>query len=46
VAGRLRTRLDVDEAFAAFEPHVLELATGAFTDAFDPGNLRLSGGGG
>jgi Na+-transporting NADH:ubiquinone oxidoreductase subunit C len=36
VAGQYEPGVDVDDAFAAFEPHVLELETGAFTDAFDP----------
>ena len=36
VAGIYEPGADVVEAFAAFEPHVLELATGEFTDAFDP----------
>ncbi|SHH36845.1 Na+-transporting NADH:ubiquinone oxidoreductase subunit C [Cognatiyoonia sediminum] len=35
VAGVYDPEEDVVEAFAAFEPHVLELATGEFTDAFD-----------
>ncbi|MCT4557107.1 MAG: Na(+)-translocating NADH-quinone reductase subunit C [Pelagimonas sp.] len=35
VAGVYDPAQDVAEAFAAFEPQVLELATGAFTDAFD-----------
>ncbi|MEM6914880.1 MAG: Na(+)-translocating NADH-quinone reductase subunit C [Pseudomonadota bacterium] len=35
VAGIYDPDADVLEAFAAFEPHVLELATGEFTDAFD-----------
>lgn len=36
VAGRYEPGMDVTEAFADFEPKVLELATGEFTDAFDP----------
>ncbi|WP_421981166.1 Na(+)-translocating NADH-quinone reductase subunit C [Roseibium sp.] len=36
VAGRYEPGTDVAEAFKVFEPHVLELATGEFTDAFDP----------
>lgn len=36
VAGRYDPELDVAEAFKAFEPHVLELSTGLFTDKFDP----------
>jgi len=36
VAGIYDPSQDVVEAFAAFEPHVLELATGTFTDQFDP----------
>lgn len=35
VAGLYDPDEDVAEAFKAFEPHVLELETGAFTDAFD-----------
>lgn len=35
VAGLYRDGIDVAEAFGAFEPHVLELATGEFTDQFD-----------
>ncbi len=35
VAGVYDPDEDVVEAFAAFEPYVLELATGEFTDAFD-----------
>ncbi|MGB0904229.1 MAG: Na(+)-translocating NADH-quinone reductase subunit C, partial [Mangrovicoccus sp.] len=37
VAGVYEPGLDVTEAFAAFEPHVLELASGEFTDRFDGG---------
>ena len=36
VAGIYDPDADVVEAFSAFEPHVLELTTGEFTDAFDP----------
>jgi len=36
VAGVYDPDQDVLEAFSAFEPHVLELATGKFTDQFDP----------
>lgn len=39
VAGRYEPGVKVDEAFAAFEPHVLELDTGAFTDRFDPADF-------
>lgn len=35
VAGLYEPDADVAEVFASFEPHVLELATGKFTDAFD-----------
>ncbi|WP_153768895.1 Na(+)-translocating NADH-quinone reductase subunit C [Labrenzia sp. CE80] len=35
VAGVYDPNEDVVEAFQAFEPHVLELSTGAFTDQFD-----------
>ncbi len=35
VAGVYDPEVDVAEAFAAFEPHVLELATGNFTDQFE-----------
>ncbi|MEM7055973.1 MAG: Na(+)-translocating NADH-quinone reductase subunit C [Pseudomonadota bacterium] len=35
VAGIYDPNKDVIESFAAFEPHVLELATGAFTEDFD-----------
>ncbi len=35
VAGVYDPAQDVAEAFAAFEPHVLELETGTFTDQFD-----------
>lgn len=35
VAGRYEPGMDVAEAFADFEPHVLELATGEFTEEFD-----------
>ena len=36
VAGLYEPGTNVTEAFARFEPHVLELATGQFTDAYDP----------
>lgn len=35
VAGAYEPGLDVAEAFAAFEPHVLSLESGEFTDQFD-----------
>ncbi len=35
VAGVYEPGIDVAEAFAAFEPRVLDLATGEFTDDFD-----------
>lgn len=35
VAGIYEPGIDVAQAFAAFEPHVLELETGQFTDQFD-----------
>ena len=35
VAGLYEEGIDVAEAFTAFEPHVLELATGTFTEAYD-----------
>ena len=35
VAGVYDPDVDIVQAFEAFEPHVLELATGNFTDAFD-----------
>lgn len=35
VAGVYEPGMDVAEAFASFEPQVLELATGEFTDRFD-----------
>ena len=35
VAGLHAPGIDVTEAFASFEPRVLELATGRFTDEFD-----------
>ncbi len=35
VAGVYDPDVDVSEAFAAFEPHVLELASGEFTDEYD-----------
>lgn len=39
VAGIYDPANDVIEAFSAFEPHVLELETGAFTDAYDPASF-------
>ncbi|MQQ09793.1 Na(+)-translocating NADH-quinone reductase subunit C [Epibacterium sp. SM1979] len=39
VAGIYDPSQDVLEAFAAFEPKVLELATGEFTDQFDPASF-------
>ncbi|WP_417691337.1 Na(+)-translocating NADH-quinone reductase subunit C [Roseibium sp.] len=36
VAGVYDPSVDVAEAFEAFEPQVLDLATGQFTDQFDP----------
>jgi Na+-transporting NADH:ubiquinone oxidoreductase subunit C len=36
VAGIYDPNEDVLEAFSAFEPHILELETGTFTDQFDP----------
>lgn len=39
VAGLYEPGTDVLEAFAAFEPKVLELASGAFTDQFDPASF-------
>ncbi|MEM8551313.1 MAG: Na(+)-translocating NADH-quinone reductase subunit C [Pseudomonadota bacterium] len=36
VAGLYEPGIDVAEAFQALEPKVLELATGEFTDQFDP----------
>lgn len=35
VAGVYEPGIDVGDAFGAFEPHVLDLAEGSFTDAFD-----------
>lgn len=35
VAGIYERGIDVSDAFAAFEPHVLELESGEFTDQFD-----------
>ncbi|MCL4131433.1 UNVERIFIED_CONTAM: hypothetical protein GTU68_046369, partial [Idotea baltica] len=35
VAGVYEPGIDVVEAFSAFEPHVLDLETGKFTDQFD-----------
>ncbi|KGJ06527.1 Na+-transporting NADH:ubiquinone oxidoreductase subunit C [Paracoccus halophilus] len=39
VAGLYQPGTDIGEAFAAFEPQVLELATGRFTDRFDPASF-------
>ncbi|MEM9050079.1 MAG: Na(+)-translocating NADH-quinone reductase subunit C [Pseudomonadota bacterium] len=39
VAGIYDPDQDVVAAFAAFEPHVLELETGRFTDQFDPASF-------
>ncbi|MCA0918746.1 Na(+)-translocating NADH-quinone reductase subunit C [Pseudooceanicola nanhaiensis] len=36
VAGVYEPGMDVAAAFDKFEPHVLELSTGTFTDQFDP----------
>jgi len=36
VAGRYDPQANVTEAFSVFEPHVLELETGEFSEAFDP----------
>lgn len=36
VAGLYEPGENVAEAFNAFEPHVLDIRTGTFTDAFDP----------
>ena len=36
VVGLYQPGTDVAQAFGAFEPHVLELASGTFTDKFDP----------
>ena len=36
VAGVYEPGMDVAKAFANFEPQILEMATGAFSDAFDP----------
>jgi len=36
VAGLYEDGMDVIEGFSVFEPQVLELATGTFTDQFDP----------
>lgn len=35
VAGQFKPGIDVEKAFSAFEPQILELATGQFTDKFD-----------
>ncbi|PIE15275.1 MAG: Na(+)-translocating NADH-quinone reductase subunit C [Rhodobacterales bacterium] len=39
VAGIYDPGKDVQEAFAVFQPKVLELATGRFTDQFDPASF-------
>lgn len=39
VAGRYDPSVDVAEAFQAFEPQVLELNTGTFSDRFDPASF-------
>ena len=39
VAGVYEPGMDVAAAFADFEPQVLELATGEFSDAFDPASF-------
>ncbi|MEL7165234.1 MAG: Na(+)-translocating NADH-quinone reductase subunit C [Pseudomonadota bacterium] len=39
VAGIYEPGVDVLDAFGAFEPQVLDLNTGAFTDQFDPANF-------
>ncbi|MEM6941023.1 MAG: Na(+)-translocating NADH-quinone reductase subunit C [Pseudomonadota bacterium] len=39
VAGVYDPEVDVAEAFAAFEPHVLELDTGTFSSQFDPASF-------
>lgn len=36
VAGRYDPEVKIADAFAEFEPHVLELASGSFTEEFDP----------
>ena len=36
VAGVYKQGMDIQKAFSEFEPRVLELATGKFTDKFDP----------
>ncbi|MCW9041790.1 MAG: Na(+)-translocating NADH-quinone reductase subunit C [Pseudopelagicola sp.] len=43
VAGVYEPGMDVAKAFADFEPHVLELATGDFTEAFDPATFDDAG---
>lgn len=40
VAGRYSAEQDVDAAFEAFEPRVLELASGELTDRFDATDLE------
>ncbi|MEM9060989.1 MAG: Na(+)-translocating NADH-quinone reductase subunit C [Pseudomonadota bacterium] len=39
VAGIYDPEKDVLESFSAFEPHILELETGTFTDQFDPASF-------
>lgn len=39
VAGLYRPDVDVAEAFSVFDPRVLEVATGGFTDRFDPASF-------
>ena len=39
VAGIYEPGVDVLDAFSAFEPRVLDLNTGTFTDQFDPANF-------
>ena len=43
VAGIYDPDVDVLEAFEAFEPQVLELATGEFSDAYDAASFRRPG---
>ncbi|MEM1380727.1 MAG: Na(+)-translocating NADH-quinone reductase subunit C [Pseudomonadota bacterium] len=39
VAGRYDPSADVTEAFAAFEPQILDIENGTFTDAYDPSSF-------
>ncbi|MEM7520568.1 MAG: Na(+)-translocating NADH-quinone reductase subunit C [Pseudomonadota bacterium] len=39
VAGIYNPEIDVAEAFSSFEPQVLEIDTGTFTDRFDPASF-------